>query len=369
MNVGIYHGKAGTRSAGGKAIFVQELARRLAANHRVFLYTERGPLTTKLLDSDVEVVQVPPIRKGPLDDGVASLGAYGRGPLVNLRAFTDAFRAGAVSHMNEHLDVLCTHHYLDDLLLSNAVSVPVVYQYHMLASPGLGAAIRERFTATDYHLANSKSIARAVRETYGRQVDDIITPGVDTEQFHPDAEPAFEHPDPVVLYVGRIVPEKGVFELVDAVARLDDARLYVVGRGEYETLEDRAAGRGIADRVRTFGPVDHHELHRYYTAGDVVCYPSHYETFGLVNVEAMACGVPVVTTDTPGIREYADHDETNLLVEPGNVDELTDALDRVLTSPAVRERLAWGGRERALDYDWDRQIDRLETFCERTVLA
>lgn len=370
MRIGIFHTRAGRRHAGGKAVFVREMATRLADDHEVYLYTafdDEPDAVRALADAGVTPVRIPPSRSRLVRAVVERATPLQPDPTLPL---LNAVRAGIPAHVDATVDVLLTHRFLEDLVVSNLVDVPVVYQYHNVQAVGAGARLRERFSAARGHLANSPTVAREVEAKLGRRVDGIVTPGVDTSRFTPDAAPAFESDRPVVLFVGRVVPGKGVFDLLDAIARMEAApRCVLVGDGDLEAVETRARDRGIADAVTAVGEVDHDDLPGYYAAATVCANPTRYEGFGMVNLEAMASGTPLVTTRLPGVEEYAAHDETALLVDPGDSGALADALDALLADPGRRDRLATAARERALDYSWAAQAETLAAICARFVDA
>ncbi|MFC6795410.1 glycosyltransferase family 4 protein [Halobaculum halobium] len=121
----------------------------------------------------------------------------------------------------------------------------------------------------------------------------------------------------------------------------------------------------IEDNVVFTGAVDHGEVAHYYTAADVFCLPSHHESFGMVNIEAMACGTPVVSTRIDAIEEYLVDGKNGLLVPPGDVDGLAAALRRLADDASLRERLGRNARETASQFSWDAQTARLEEIYER----
>jgi len=273
-------------------------------------------------------------------------------------------RNGLFEAIDRDQDLLVTFQYLDDLLVSNLVSVPTLFGYHGLASVGLGTHLRERLSRTDHVVVNSADTARRLRAQFGYDVDGVVYPGVDTDRFHPGVEPAADADRPTVLFVGRLVPEKGVFDLLEAVAALDrPLQVRFVGAGALEAVSERARELGIADEVVLRGELAHAELPAEYAAADVFCLPSHGESFGMVNVEAMACGTPVVTSRLPATEAYATDGESAMLVPPGRPDALAATLETVLDSPVLRERLGERGREVALQFSWERVADRFEEVC------
>lgn len=169
-----------------------------------------------------------------------------------------------------------------------------------------------------------------------------------------------------LLYVGRIDPRKGTETAIRALARLPaDATLDVVGRGDGDhlaALRGLAAELGVGDRVR-FDVVDRSELAARYGDADAVVFPSVWsEPFGLVPVEAMACGTPVVATGTGGSGEFLVDGVNCLLFPPRDDAALTDALLRLAEDPALRGRLAERGLATAADLTVDRLADVLEEW-------
>lgn len=153
-----------------------------------------------------------------------------------------------------------------------------------------------------------------------------------------------------VLFVGRLRYYKGVEHLIDALARTAD-RLVIVGEGPRgPTLRQRAAESPAAARIRFLGDVDEDDLSALYAAADVLVLPStqRAEAFGIVQVEAMAAGTPVIATELgTGTSEVNRHGETGLIVRPGDVDALADALRALAGDPARRAALGSAARARA----------------------
>jgi glycosyltransferase involved in cell wall biosynthesis len=166
---------------------------------------------------------------------------------------------------------------------------------------------------------------------------------------------------PLLLFVGRLVPYKGVDVLLRAIATLD-ARLVVVGDGPMRAaLEAQAASSG-GGRVTFVGSVADSELAALYHACDVFVLPSvtRAEAFGMVQVEAMACGKPVVSTAVPsGVPWVNQHEVTGLVVRPGDAGELSRALQMLLASPSLRGQLGAAGRARvAAEFTATRMAER-----------
>ncbi|ODR81887.1 glycosyl transferase group 1 [Haladaptatus sp. W1] len=362
LSIGMYYRKAGTRDAGGVVMYVQELLDALSAHQSAYLYTENGELTPKMRTTDAEIV---PLSVTGALDSLSSRVLPGLAE--TLVPLLGAIRDGTIRHMNETLDVLVTHNYLDDLVLSNLLDVPVVRVFHGFERTGLGTTAHG-LLSDSYSIVNSVQTSAEFVEELGHEPDGIVYPGVDTDLFHPDAPPVFERDAPSVLFVGRFVESKGLFDLIDALAAgrgggTEDVHLSIVGRGDREAVERRVEQHGLESSVTIVGSVPHDDLPGYYTAADVVCSPSHYESFGMVNMEAMACGTPVITTTVDGVTEYAIDRETALLVPSESPDAIADAIATAVDSPELRTRLATQGRAVAERYSWEQSSKRLADLC------
>jgi glycosyltransferase involved in cell wall biosynthesis len=220
-----------------------------------------------------------------------------------------------------------------------------------------GAGVRAAGRRADAILTPSQATADDLRELI--QIDAAkvhvtplaAAPPVDTDARQDGAEP--EDP-PSVLFVGTMEPRKNVVTLVRAyrqVAPDVPHELMLVGpRGwQAEEIDEELARPGAGEVVLT-GRLDEGALDAAYRRASVFVYPSAYEGFGLPVLEAMARGVPVITTSTPALEEVAG--EAALLVEPGDVAGLADAIARVLGDPGLAARMAERGRDRAAAYSW-----------------
>jgi D-inositol-3-phosphate glycosyltransferase len=171
-----------------------------------------------------------------------------------------------------------------------------------------------------------------------------------------------------VLFVGRIQPLKGLDVAVRALAALDDARAVLVvvggasgrgGRREVERVEKLAATLGVSDRIRFTDPQPHHLLSTYYRAADVVLVPSRSESFGLVALEAAACGTPVVAAAVGGLRTLVEHGRTGFLVERRDPAVFAAYTEQILDNPALARELSAGAAGRARNYTWSTAAARL----------
>ena len=171
-----------------------------------------------------------------------------------------------------------------------------------------------------------------------------------------------------MLFVGRLEPRKGFPVAVRAFARLapayPDLQLVVVGDGAERQAID-ALSADVRARVHMMGRVSYEALPTFHKAADIFVSPATgSESFGIVLVEAMAAGLPVVASDIAGYREVARDGLDGLLVRPSDPEALAAGVQRLLDSPALAARLGESGTRRARDFAWDRIIDRLETVYD-----
>ena len=191
----------------------------------------------------------------------------------------------------------------------------------------------------------------------------VIPNGVNAEDFSTGLGPKrTKHSPPngekYIFFIGRLVREKGVQVLLDAapkiLGRFPEARFIVAGTGPYEEhLRARTRERGLEHRVYFAGYVNDQIRNRLFQQSKVAVFPSLYEPFGIVALEAMAAGTPVVVSDTGGLREIVEHGVDGLKCYVGSPDSLADNIMAVLGDPGLAERLKENGYEKAKNkYSW-----------------
>jgi phosphatidyl-myo-inositol alpha-mannosyltransferase len=242
-----------------------------------------------------------------------------------------------------------------------AARAPVVATFHAhsersrlfdLAAP----ALRRVWRRLDARIAVSETAARFVSDRLGDGIR-VIPNGVDVERFGGAAPSEGLPPGRKLLWVGRLDPQKGFRVAVlafDELAReIADLTFVVAGEGrDRSALADLPLS--IRERVIVLGTVDRDRLPRFHAAADVFVSPAvGQESFGIVLVEAMAAGLPVVAADIPGYREVVADGVEGLLVPPRDPAALADALRRVLEDEELAKSLGEAGRSRARRYSWD----------------
>ncbi|MGE5618033.1 MAG: glycosyltransferase family 4 protein [Sphingomonadaceae bacterium] len=205
---------------------------------------------------------------------------------------------------------------------------------------------------------------------------EIIPNGIDFDKFAVPAEPlpAFREGGPNILFVGRLEKRKGLKYLLRAMSgvwsHFPEARLIVVGSGPLlEDYKHLVESHRLQNVVFT-GFVSSEDLPRYYRSCDVFCAPSTgQESFGIVLLEAMASGKPLVASDIPGYRFVVNHGVEGLLVPPKDEQALALSLVRLLSDGELRARMGQAGLKRAEEFSWDKVAGRVLAFYEKASLA
>jgi glycosyltransferase involved in cell wall biosynthesis len=178
----------------------------------------------------------------------------------------------------------------------------------------------------------------------------VIPNGIEYELFNTDHDKErihrrFVHPDSrMIFFVGRLVYEKGVQTVIEAMPKVlrevPDLRFLVAGTGPHaRALQAMIEELGLGEKIKLLGFVDSEVLVKFYKSADLTVVPSLYEPFGMVVLEAMVAGCPVIVADTGGLKEIVVHEETGLCFQPGDPDSLAGAMIRVLKDSKLAERL------------------------------
>jgi D-inositol-3-phosphate glycosyltransferase len=371
----------GTGDGGGMNVYVRALGSALArAGVAVDVLTraehpEQPPVV--VVEPGFRVLHVPagpcaPVARSMLPDLVSEFSDVAREQLERCGADYDVLHAnywvsGAVGHRLKHelgLPLVTTFHTLDrvkaevgladDVELRPRVEAEVV----RCADLVVASTLEERDDLVRHYGADPERI-------------EIISPGVDHRVFSPGDRSAARRvlglsSAPTALFVGRIQPLKGADLVVRALAELETrhATLLIVGgpsgpegESELRALEALVAELGLEGRVRFVPPQPHTSLADYYRAADVCVVPSRTESFGLVALEAAACGTPVVAANVGGLRFLVDHGATGYLVDQRDPLDYASAIDRVLSDPSdeMRDRAL----ARSTGYRWSIAAARL----------
>jgi phosphatidylinositol alpha-mannosyltransferase len=344
---------------GGVQVHVRQLAGALERRGHEALVVAPG--AAPAAESFVRIVGRP-IRV-PYAGTVAPL-CFSRRAFRRIRRLAQVFEPHVV-HVHEPLTPSVS------MLATFAATAPVVATFHAhLDRSRLMEAVGPALRTVARRIAAAVAVSEAAAEFVARVVPEpveIVPNGVEVGRFADPGPPADGLPaGRRVLWVNRLDPQKGFPIAVRAFGRLaaelDDVVLVVAGDGS-----DRDA-LGLLEeshrrRVAMLGSVPHDRLPAYHAAADAfVSAATGQESFGIVLVEAMAAGLPVVATDIAGYREVVREGVEGLLVPPNDPGALAAALRRVLTEDELAARLGSAGRDRARDFDWGVVVPRLEAI-------
>jgi D-inositol-3-phosphate glycosyltransferase len=387
----------GGKDTGGMNVYVRELVRALGRRGvGVDVFTrsqdEHVPHVLHHLGYGNRVVHVPAGPESPLDKA---------GLLQHLPAYVAGIRDFA-ARKGLRYDLLHGHYWLSGLAglqLRSEWNVPLVQTFHTLgemknrvarspeesASPGRLEGERRLMREAEWIVASTEAEVALFRWVYRIETDhvQVIEPGVDTARFYPiPADEAKEfirlgQDRRALLFVGRIEPLKGLDSLLEALRLLKDRGvlqrhrlcLLVIG-GEPDAPAERVDAEmarlkqlcrtlGIADAVEFLGRRDQDTLQYYYAAAEAVVMPSHYESFGLVALEAMACGTPVVASETGGLAFLVKDGETGFHVPTGDPAALADKLALLLEDEALADRLGAQAAEYARGFTWQKVAEQM----------
>jgi len=328
----------------------------------------------------VEVHLVTPAWKGgPPDESIAGIEVHRVVPPAQPGGgiFETAQQASvALSQRAERLqseaggfDVVHAHDWLVAFAafdLNQALQAPLVATVHA-TELGRGGG---HLLGAQRVIVASQYMAEQLQESFGVSLEkvDVLPNGVDTGRFDQyegldlsDFRARFARPEQkIVYYVGRVEYQKGVHTLLEAVsevlAKVPEAKFVIAGRGgELDSLRSRADQLGLESSVLFTGFISDSDRDRLYRVADVAVFPSLYEPFGIVALEAMAARCPVVVSEVGGLKEVVQCCEAGLTVRPGSPGSVAWGIVRALTHPdEAREFAAAGYRMVCEEYNWDR---------------
>ena len=365
----------GQGKSGGMNVYVRELSRAMGElGIRVDIFTrehEQGSGVEEIIPG-VRVIHLP---GGPREAGVGELYSYLPGFLEQVHRFRE--------EEGHSYDVAHSHYWLSAWVgqrFSQALNIPHAVTFHTLAlikmqsragevEPYERAVVeREAMLNADRIVAFSAHERDAMARLYGADpVKVMLAPcGVDLAKFRPlDQKEARRrlglNGEKVLLYVGRVEPLKGLDLLVEAAAQMEageeNVRMMVVGGGgpgepETDRIRQLAEDRQVSDQIDFVGRVDHEVLPLYYNAADVCVVPSFYESFGLVALESMACGTPVVASRVGGLPTIVHHGHTGYLKPWRCPEAFAHSVEMIISSPDLQESMGVAARRRAELMGW-----------------
>ena len=379
----------GGKEAGGMNVYVRELSRELGRRGIIVdIFTRsQDPHSPRItvVERNVTLITLPAGTEAP----------YDKNRVLNYQTEFVAGMQNYTQQHNIHYAIIHSHYFVSGIIglaLREAWGIPLVHMFHTLG------AMKNHVARSDEERETSQRIAfegRLMREAdtivaatpldlqqmvwHYEAVPDrikIIPCGVDLNRFHPqdmaDARAALglpAQPTPIVLLIGRIEPLKGIDALIRAIAlvrhqspQLADTTAVVIGgdsdeqpelwNTEQRRLDQIRTELGIRNAIKFIGARPQSQLSLYHAAADIVTMPSHYESFGMAALEALASGRPVIATNAGGPATIINDGVNGLLTMPDDAHSLAANLVRVLSDAHFAHNLGLAARERAQRYGW-----------------
>ncbi len=379
----------GGKKTGGMNVYVRDLSRelgRMGIHVDVFTRSQDDcvPMVNHDLGERARVIHIPAGPEAPI-------------PVGDIVNYLDEFAAGVAAFARReglHYDLIHSHYWLSGLVAEKLEAywgeTPIVHMFHTLGhmknriatGPGERAP-QERLDGESHVMSVADRIIAAtpaekaqLNWLYGADMSKvvIIPPGVDLERFHPidkkEAKKRVGIPcgDKNIMFAGRIEPLKGIDTLIEAMALirqrhpavLENTCVAIIGGdpwadspdAEMERLQALRQELNIHDFVLFLGAKDQDVLPNYYAAAEMVVMPSHYESFGMVALEAMAMGRPVIASDVGGLSFLVEDGVTGYHVPSRDPEALAERMYELLTNPSCRDEMGRAARQSAEQFDW-----------------
>ena len=391
----------GGKDTGGMNVYVRELVRHLGhLGVHVDVYTrsqdEHAPHVLHDLGYGNRVVHV---RSGPeVPLPKQELAEYLPEFVNGIQEFT--------STKGLKYDLIHSHYWMSGIAakeLKKDWNIPIVHMYHTLGVMKQRVARQSEEVEGQYRLDGEREVLnvadRIIAATqaeyaqlqwlYGAATEKIVVipPGVDISRFYPippDEAKEFIGVNPcqkVLLFVGRIEPLKGIDTLMKAIALLRDQGLEVclsiiggdpdlnpeVQNAEMARLKAIREEIGLSDQIGFLGKRGQDTLPYYYSAAEAVVVPSHYESFGMVALEAMACGTPVVASQVGGLAFLVKDGETGYTVPVNNPEILADRLSLLLQDPDLQQKMGLNAFTEAQSYSWEIIAQKMSAVYKQVI--
>ncbi len=379
----------GGKKTGGMNVYVRDLARELGRKGiKVDIFTRCESLDAPevaRLGPNVNVIHIP---SGP---------AKTLAP-IEIFPFLDEFTANVISYQRQHqarYDLIHAHYWLSGLVglkLKTAWKIQLVQTFHTLGlvkqrfMPGLTEP-PARITVENLLVSRVDRILAFTADEVGHLHNlyaadsgkiSVIPPGVDLNRFRPiavnraKAKIGIPSGRRLILFVGRLDPIKRVEVLLKAFSRINRRRIHLLIVGgesdddNFTRLKSQAKKLGIADHVSFLGQRDQKILPAYYSAAEMTVVPSSYESFGLVALESMACGTPVVASSVGGLTVLNASGQTGFSIPPNQIKPLAKAISLLLQNRKLRLEMGRAARQTGLKYAWSKIIPQI-LACYQTL--
>jgi D-inositol-3-phosphate glycosyltransferase len=385
----------GGKHSGGMNVYVRELGAQLAKRgHQVDVFTRGNEFEEQQIGNGARLIS---LRAGLRKEIEKS----------KLAAYIPEFMEQVINFANrEKYDLIHAHYWMSGLVgldLKAKWGVPMVMMFHTLGLVKNRITVLGELESDERIRGERRVLADAdfvVAATPAERADlqwlyelpsakaKVIPPGVDLEQFHPmekakaKAELGLPLDERQILFVGRIEALKGIDTLIRAAHLLAKSsaipfRVQVIGGDVEESLEQLGSemsrlqtlvkSHGLQTRVRFLGSRRQRELPTYYAASDVVVMPSYSESFGMVALEAMACGRPVIASRVGGLAYLVQDGLTGFHVQEGNPEEMAERLMSLFSDKPTLEQMGMTARSEAEKYSWEGTAIQIENLYRHLV--
>jgi len=360
---------------GGSEKIIYNLIKELKKRHGVLLVTgtsDKTPILPEIKNLDVNIIALPfKSRFHPLAINTEKLFIHMPKIIPKVKAFDiESFslyfsftrNSKLVREVGE-MDVISTHFQTDAILFSRLFQgkVPVVLQMN----GGYYGKILHKFDRSKLRLANSQYDWDYNKTKIGIELEGVFVPAISSDilDYKAVGSPPLE--SPYLLFVGRLQAGKGVKFLLSVFKNLlgihPTLKLVIVGVGpEEERLKDKVERNRITSNVIFTGGIPNEELYRYYQGATAFLFPVASGSFGIVVLEAMAFGVPVVASDIPGLREF--WEGSSILLPKDDLNSWVKAIDELIRDNGLHSSLSKKGRETAKKYSWEEKAKEYENY-------
>jgi glycosyltransferase involved in cell wall biosynthesis len=351
---------AGTIQGGGEST-VRQFAKHLSKEHEVTVLTGRTrhlKMQKELENVPYEILTVPFWPRFTTGNNMACKLSRRITPykMESFSFYYNILLRSKIKRRLAKMDIISTHYWMDSRLISNlAYDLGVPSVFHILGGPYSRDFIdADRSTM---YIAVSRGTLEDVNRMHNLSISDVVTPGIPSKIFNETGMNEKVRDSNKLVFVGRLQPTKGVYELIEIFKKLVEKRphisLTIVGDGDIKgKLMNLVKRYQLTDKITFTGSLSYNEVFEHYRKSGIFVFPSKKEVFPLVSIEAMACGLPAVVSDIPSLRESTG--KNAILVPPEDIDMWVEKLDILLDDEAQKRSLSEKGREWARQFTWER---------------
>jgi glycosyltransferase involved in cell wall biosynthesis len=356
---------------GGGEVTIMNISRRLIQNgHKVTVVTSNVPnRPEREIIEGIEVLRAKPlfnIFKVPIMPKFKRLLGSVKPDIINAYGTIPGVSDVAILHAKGS-NIPCVLSYQFDGNAESPLGTLAAHFYNRFIN-------RRVVKKADKLIATSRSYAETspVLKDFMAKTEILPTDGIDINELAPQVgeaslREAWDLPSSnLILWVGRFVKYKGLEYVIRAMKYVQDGTLVIAGGGKLEKqLKKLVHEDGLDEKVKFLGLVPYENMPKLFRASTIYVLSSitRGENFGRTALEAMACGIPVIASDLPGVRELVT-DDCGIKVKPKDVNGLAESINLLLSRPGLRLKMAQNGRRNAEKYDWEKIVERLTDIYE-----